>query len=788
MSLGPDSWCLPGSLPRHKLRAYGRIAGVSGGAEYRRLLNFLSKHASQGERELLNVTVVPNFAQVPQIVNRRIRSVAGDRLITRSETPSNLSQNSDFSPGPASTGSNSFNPTASAGWNTMNSVASNNSRPVQDDTQPMRELGEASPFGEPSNHGEVTLVGEVPPFVIPLAQQMREPSQRVGPLEANNLSFAPGSVELSITMSDVQMDFSVSDGPPISRGDSSFSQAAWPSAESDRRVTGRLRRALARAQRTADRQATYQRLCAAMEYESLCSDEYSSGFSPSADVPLSRLGEQRSPEELKKQIEQLNQLIPDQLLSPPISSEPSPPLHSDVPSEIVERVAGVQNEDSQFLGHLSTLLNQWFDKENLEAQEEPEPAPQGLETRRERTYAMLKKAAAEKLESKRLMERLSNVSEDADGLDDGGNSDGAGGSNLPGSSNSKATDDRAVEPNSSSRSGKPDSVTGSQDQNSRNKVRAESPSLPTSRWSGNSNQDNQNSSPQQHPNSQYSNSQDLNPRNRNSRRPQRLNASSSNMDRQHPNYAESRRRARNKDARHEGARQVSALPNGMRKEELGDGSYVLKDAVGRVTETRSHDGAIMSFTYDNRGHLKSFVRSDLSGKIHTTGLKDRHGVIVRDEHGSLRAQGDSMTVDSNGCVSIRKFDGQFWSLDVLRGIHIERRILEDAKGNWNCLTALLTCDGFRMVTRFQKLQENKRESYRKYGDWLGSLESSKFRFYGRDGSMIEFENDEDLEALRPSRIWVAGSRSVDREWVGRRQAGTAWDAVHRYISQYLSAL
>lgn len=230
------------------------------------------------------------------------------------------------------------------------------------------------------------------------------------------------------------------------------------------------------------------------------------------------------------------------------------------------------------------------------------------------------------------------------------------------------------------------------------------------------------------------------------------------------------------------------LRNGMRKEVFRDGSFVVKDAVGRVTEAHSHEGAVISYSYDDGGRLKSFVRADSKGQIHTTGVKDRHGVVVRDDHGAVRAQGDSMTVDSNGCVSIRKFDGQFWSLDVLRGIHIERRILEDVGGGWNCLTALLTSDGFRMVTRFQRLQENKRESYRKYGDWLGSEEASKFRFYGRDGSMIQFDNDEDLEALRPSRIWSAGSRPVEREWVGRRQAGTAWEAVHRYISQYLSAL
>lgn len=347
----------------------------------------------------------------------------------------------------------------------------------------------------------------------------------------------------------------------------------------------------------------------------------------------------------------------------------------------------VENRDGQFLSQISLLLNDWFDKENSDANEDAEPL-QGLDTRekrRERTYAMLKKAAQDRLESKRLMERLGDATADQ---------------------SAKLRDELS---NLSERRG------------------------PRERASG-------------------------------------------------PPSSDGVRRSRQRD------RQVSFLPNGMRKEESGDGSFVLKDAVGRVTEVRSHDGSIMSFSYDNRGHLYSFVRSDLAGKIHTTGVKDRHGVIVRDEHGSVRAQGDSITVDANGCVSIHKFDGQFWSLDVLRGIHIERRILEDVSGNWNCLTALLTSDGFRMVTRFQRLQENKRESYRKFGDWLGSTKCSKFRFYGRDGSMIEFENDEDVQALRPSRIWSAGSRRVDREWVGRRQAGTAWEAVHRYISQYLSAL
>jgi hypothetical protein len=247
-------------------------------------------------------------------------------------------------------------------------------------------------------------------------------------------------------------------------------------------------------------------------------------------------------------------------------------------------------------------------------------------------------------------------------------------------------------------------------------------------------------------------------------------------------------RKRAKENRQSESVSVVAMPGGMRREVYRDGSFIIKDAVGRVTEVRASDGATMSCSYDEKGHFKSFVRSDNRGKIYTTGIKDRHGVVVRDEHGAVRAQGDSMTVDATGCVSIRKFDGQFWSLDVRRGIHIERRILEDAEGVWNCLTALLTSDGFRMVTRFQRLQESQRAGYRRFGDWLASAEASKFRFYGRDGSMIQFDNDEDLASLRPAKIWPAGSRHVEREWVGRRQAGTAWEAVHRYIAQYLSAL
>lgn len=228
------------------------------------------------------------------------------------------------------------------------------------------------------------------------------------------------------------------------------------------------------------------------------------------------------------------------------------------------------------------------------------------------------------------------------------------------------------------------------------------------------------------------------------------------------------------------------LDNGNRKEVYASGAAIVKDAVGRVCEVSAANGASLTFTYDPEGHLNGFVRSNVSGKVHSTGGRDKHGVVVRDPDGRVRAQGESMSVDPRGCLSIRRFDGQFWCLDLVRGIHLERRILQDLDGQWNSLTALLTSDGFRMVTRFQKLADTT-ESYRRYGDWLSS-QTSKFRFYGRDGSVIQFDSDEDLQSLRPARIWAPGSRPIDEEWQGIRQAGTAWDSVHQYVSQYLSTL
>ncbi len=226
------------------------------------------------------------------------------------------------------------------------------------------------------------------------------------------------------------------------------------------------------------------------------------------------------------------------------------------------------------------------------------------------------------------------------------------------------------------------------------------------------------------------------------------------------------------------------MSGGRRKEVYANGAIVIKDAIGKVMAVRSRELLAITFSYDPRGNLKSFSRYHASGALHSTGERDHHGVIVRDPCGRVRAQGESMSCDPSGCLTIRKMDGQFWSVDLVRGIHTERRILEDLNGHWSSLTALLTYDGFRMATRFQELKD----SYRRYGDWLSQSNSSIFRFYGRDGSMIQFNSDEELQSLRPSSMKPPGTKFIDEELKGRRKARTAWDSVHEYVSQYLAIL
>ena len=222
---------------------------------------------------------------------------------------------------------------------------------------------------------------------------------------------------------------------------------------------------------------------------------------------------------------------------------------------------------------------------------------------------------------------------------------------------------------------------------------------------------------------------------------------------------------------------VTIMPNGQRVQYPGLGGEIVKDAIGRVREVKSRGGITICFEYDRAGNLDSFYRIEADGRPHSEGRRDRHGVVVRDPDGRVRALGELMTVDPLGCLCIHNHDGQFVSLDLIRGLHIERRCLPDWQGVWQTLTAIFAHDGFRMATRFHEIKSAADDQYET------CLQScpSPLRFYGRDGSVIAFHSEDDLRGLRPSRVLPPGSVHVELPLRGKRQAGTAWEAAQEYL-------
>jgi len=234
------------------------------------------------------------------------------------------------------------------------------------------------------------------------------------------------------------------------------------------------------------------------------------------------------------------------------------------------------------------------------------------------------------------------------------------------------------------------------------------------------------------------------------------------------------------------------LDNGSRFECYDSGAVVEKDELGKVTQIRGATGGSVSIYYDRDGNPEGFLRTDAKGRGHSIAECDRQGVIVRDATGRIRAAGDALCIDPNGCLSVCRSDGQFWSIDLVRGKHIERRRLADASGVWNIVTAVFAADGFRMTTLFQpvadlpsKDQINSVEDANRV--WSNAaVARSSFRFYGRDGSIIQFESEDELRNLSPSHVWAPGTRRVEPIWKNRHQAGTAWESVQEYVSSYLS--
>jgi hypothetical protein len=250
---------------------------------------------------------------------------------------------------------------------------------------------------------------------------------------------------------------------------------------------------------------------------------------------------------------------------------------------------------------------------------------------------------------------------------------------------------------------------------------------------------------------------------------------------------------------------VTEEAGGSRVETFPTGARVLKDGLGHVREIVSAGGVTVVFKYDDKGHLSAFIRTDAKGTIHSLAEADKHGVILRDSGGRVKAQGQSMQVDACGCISIARPDGQFWSLDLVHNVNIERRLLPNEHGDWFAMTALFSSDGFRMATRFRKVKpedlsvnqgrENAAGTVAnaitdavKSVSYDDSADSGNYRFYGRDGSIIEFASDDELKQLRPTNVRPALSRKIEADHRGKRQAGTAWEALREYVFNYLSML
>lgn len=217
---------------------------------------------------------------------------------------------------------------------------------------------------------------------------------------------------------------------------------------------------------------------------------------------------------------------------------------------------------------------------------------------------------------------------------------------------------------------------------------------------------------------------------------------------------------------------VEISPDGWRLELFPAGSKVVKDVLGKVVEVHSQFGECLYFRYGVQGQIESFERIHANGAPHSEGTRDRHGVVVRDTEGRVRAAGESMTVDPRGCFFLHTIDGQFFSVDLVTGIHTERRKVMDETGYYRFVTSLFAHDGFRMATMFTAQRQSTEYS---------AARASRFRFYGRDGTLIEFASDDDLQQLRPEKVSQPATRKLSRTFLNRRQATTAWDAVHEYL-------
>jgi hypothetical protein len=222
---------------------------------------------------------------------------------------------------------------------------------------------------------------------------------------------------------------------------------------------------------------------------------------------------------------------------------------------------------------------------------------------------------------------------------------------------------------------------------------------------------------------------------------------------------------------------TQSFGEGHRVESYENGARVMKDELGRVVEVTSQTNQQMFITYSKAGILSAFCLLDPCGNVLMVGEHDDQSVVVKGSKGQMQAVGEYMSVGPNGCLTVHRLDGQFWSVDLVLSTFTERRFMVDRDKRAHCLTAIFSDDGFRMMTRFQALPSEGTGEADNPLIYQGNPAQVTLRFYGRDGSMIEFDSDENLESVKPSLVQPAAKQRLH----GKRNNRTAWDAVERYL-------
>lgn len=205
-----------------------------------------------------------------------------------------------------------------------------------------------------------------------------------------------------------------------------------------------------------------------------------------------------------------------------------------------------------------------------------------------------------------------------------------------------------------------------------------------------------------------------------------------------------------------------------------DGGRIQTNGLKKIVEICSIAGDRITFQYSSAGELHAFTRFSPAGAVVSNGVDSDGRVVVKDASGRVLLNGEGMSLTASGCLTIGEGPGQTLSIDLLRAVYTERKLVESESGSRFALTAMFALDGFRTVTCFQPLLNN--------GNGGRAEESSQeqvfMRFYGRDGSMLSFDSEENLKSFSPSQIEPPGSKLVKSVFVEESPAHTAWDAVH----------